>query len=231
MATTPNLDITRLTAGQASAEVTMNDALNRLDVLVMPRVVNSTTTTAPTSPVAGDAYICAGVGGDWSTFTAKDVAFYDGGAWFNVGPEEGFVVYNLDSNDFMVYTGSAWIDYINNATDGQIEVISGHITSPVVKQFVLDQSAAYAYDISTMIHEIGGGTNLTFSLKIGNDPDATLTAITGISGEVSTGSETTETATANNTVAVGQSLILDITGNTATPVDFSFTIKTTRNSG
>ena len=103
------------------------------------------------------------------------------------------------------------------------------ITSPVVKNFVLDQSATYAYTVNQIKSQIGSGTSLTFSLAIGTDPLGTLTNITGISGQTSTTTEATDNATANNVVNVGSCLVLRVTANSGTPVDFGFTIKTTRN--
>ena len=112
MTTTPNYDLTLLTSGQAGAEFTMNDALNRIDSLIVPRVVNKTTTTSPASPSAGDTYIVNGTGGSWSTFAVNDVAFYDGAAWYNVTPTEGAIAYYRNTNDLLFFNGSAWGDYL-----------------------------------------------------------------------------------------------------------------------
>ena len=275
MTTTPNYDFTLLTSGQAGAEFTMNDALNRIDSLIVPRVVNKTTTTSPASPSAGDTYIVNGTGGSWSTFAVNDVAFYDGAAWYNVTPTEGAIAYDRNTNDLLFFNGSAWGDYLalvesnistnasnistntsnistntsnistntsnistnasnistntSDIADLEVESLSGMITSPVVKNFVLDQSATYAYTVNQIKSQIGSGTSLTFSLAIGTDPLGTLTNITGISGQTSTTTEATDNATANNVVNVGSCLVLRVTANSGTPVDFGFTIKTTRN--
>lgn len=64
MSNTPNPGLPLLAVGQASNETTNNEAL---DALVMPGVIDATTTAPPGSPVDGDVYlVAAGATGAWS---------------------------------------------------------------------------------------------------------------------------------------------------------------------
>ena len=81
MATTTRLGTTLLEIAQATKEVTINEALWRIDALC-GGVLKDITLTAPDGgEVEGDLYYCAGVGtGDWTGFD-YDLPHYYNGAW------------------------------------------------------------------------------------------------------------------------------------------------------
>ena len=107
MATTPNLVMTYIASSQAQKEITHNDALNDLDFLVQPAVLDTTLATPPASPATGDAYIiAASPTGAWSGFANGIAGYYAG--WKIKMPEAGWVAYVRNSNRMMYYTGSAW---------------------------------------------------------------------------------------------------------------------------
>lgn len=100
------------------------------------------------------------------------------------------------------------------------EVISGHVVAPDAQTIVLDQSAAFAYDINTLITQLTAGT-LTAALKING------TNVTSISSHSATTSEVTSTATAAYSVAVGDTVTL-VLSSISSAANLSFSIKTTR---
>ncbi len=71
-------------------------------------IIDDDLVTSPGSPVAGDRYIIAGIGGAWSGFTIDDIAEFDGSVWSNQTPAEGFAARILDEDQFKVFNGTAW---------------------------------------------------------------------------------------------------------------------------
>lgn len=134
--------------------------------------------------------------------------------------------FNATSNELtLYYTGSANVGsetdlVINLASNvGVVETISGMIESGSNKSYILDQSAAYTYDIEEITIQSSTGT-ATATLEIDGTP------VSGISVSVST-SEVTDTATGANSVAVGGKVDLVLASDTGTE-NVGFTIKTTR---
>jgi len=107
MATSPNLGITYLEEGQQSAEVTLNDGTNILDVLVQPTVIDKDLTTPPGSPTDGDRYIVGGSAtGGWSGQDDKIALYFNG--WVFITPAEGWHMFVQDENGLYYFDGSAW---------------------------------------------------------------------------------------------------------------------------
>ena len=100
-------------------------------------VKNITEVTAPAGPAKGDRYIAAGIGGAWSTAAINDILWYDGAAWQHDTPIEGWMVYDLDSNAVLVFSGAAWAalptgvgdmtkaEYDTNAQTGVVDNAEG----------------------------------------------------------------------------------------------------------
>lgn len=106
------------------------------------------------------------------------------------------------------------------ATKAAVDFVGGMIETAADKTYVIDLSAAYAYTVNTLIIKSASGT-CTAKLTIEG------TDITGISAVSVSSSEATGTATAANSVAVGNTLALVVSSN-SDATDVSFTIKTTR---
>lgn len=107
MTTTPRIGIQRLVSGQASAEITLNDALNLLDTFAGLTVTNQTTTTPPSSPSEGDAYIVgASATGLWDGHDDKVAVWFSG--WVFVTPITGMVARDLSTDTELEYDGTGW---------------------------------------------------------------------------------------------------------------------------
>lgn len=103
---------------------------------------------------------------------------------------------------------------------GFIEVFTGHIESPTAKAFVLDLSAAYAYTVNSIISHCDSGT-ADFDLEING------TNVTGCASQQMANAEATDTCTAANAVAIGDTLSINVTA-VSSPDDCRFTVKYTR---
>ena len=64
------------------------------------------TTATPSSPVAGDRYISTATANGW---TADHIYEWNGSAWINTTPNEGFAVWVEDEDVIYVYNGSTWV--------------------------------------------------------------------------------------------------------------------------
>lgn len=107
MTDTPNLGFTYLEEGQANAEVAVNDALNRMDMILQAAVIDRDLTAPPGSESNGDVYlVAASATGDWAGKDGQLAGYYDGYIYATVN--EGFILRVLDENIWIGWTGSAW---------------------------------------------------------------------------------------------------------------------------
>lgn len=106
---TGRLGLPYILTSQAQKEVTHNEALNRLDVLVQSVAQDADLNTPPGSPTLGHCYIIgASPTGAWSG-KAKQIAQAIEGGWFFVAPFK-LLKFWVESKDlFYVYDGSTWM--------------------------------------------------------------------------------------------------------------------------
>ena len=107
MTTTPHLGLSYLASAQAQKEVTHNEALNDLDFLTQPSVIDTTLATPPAAPATGDVYlVAASPTGAWSGAAGALAGYY--GGWSLKTPKAGWIVWSQKDNRVLYYTGSAW---------------------------------------------------------------------------------------------------------------------------
>lgn len=90
-----------------------NENLWRLESLCLNSAISKTTAVQPASPEEGDLYIIpAGASGeDWTDFTENEIAFYINGAWLNVLPRDGWMIWVADEGEYYLYQNNAWSKY------------------------------------------------------------------------------------------------------------------------
>jgi hypothetical protein len=102
------LKMTLLASGQAQKHITLNEALTRLDALVMLSVKSRVLATPPTSPVDGVRYIVgAAATGDWSGHDGEIAVFLNGG-WDFAAPSEGWRAWVENESIDVFYFSGAW---------------------------------------------------------------------------------------------------------------------------
>jgi len=105
--TTPHLALPHLVASQAQKEITHNEALTDLDVLVQLSVISRTLAAPPASPADGDAYVVgSSPTGAWEG-RAGQVAFYASG-WRFKTPKAGWLAFSQADAKFYAFDGTAW---------------------------------------------------------------------------------------------------------------------------
>jgi hypothetical protein len=106
--TTPNTGMPEIAQSQSSKEITHNQALRILDVLVPFAIVQDKDLTTPPAHVAGNMYIVAtGATGLWSGQASK-LAYSDGAAWYFIAPKNKWPAYVVDEAKQYRYNGTSW---------------------------------------------------------------------------------------------------------------------------
>jgi hypothetical protein len=106
---TPRLSLPFIMPSQAQKHITHNEAIQVLDALVQPVVESRTVSTAPTTPLAGDAYLVpSGATGTWAGHT-DEIAAWQSGAWLFHDPAPGWQLYCKADQTQYVFDAGAWV--------------------------------------------------------------------------------------------------------------------------
>jgi hypothetical protein len=107
MTTTPHLGITLLETAQAQKEVTVNEALYRIDALLNTGAIARTLTTPPASPASGDVYLIpTGATGAWSG-KAGQITYFDQ-LWRFIVPRAGSLLAVQEDGRLYRFDGTNW---------------------------------------------------------------------------------------------------------------------------
>lgn len=108
MVETANLGLPLLSGGQASKHVTMNEALARIDTLLLLSVRSWTTPTPPPASVEGDRFVVpTGGQGDWSGQDLRLAVRINGG-WDFSEPRPGWRAFVEDEGGEIVFSQGVW---------------------------------------------------------------------------------------------------------------------------
>ncbi len=163
MATTPHLGLTLVEQSQAQKEITVNQALSRIDALLNTGATSRVGNTPPGSPAAGDMYIVgSSPTGAWAG-KAGQVAYYDL-LWRFIAPRSGMTLWVADEALLYSFNGSVWVASGGNAILGapSLTPVLGTDVIPVIRGGVL-----YLATVANCVaYSMGGGgtTKLNFSI-------------------------------------------------------------------
>lgn len=108
MSDTPLLAITELEQNQASAYLTFNEALRKLEAAINLTVLEADRTSPPGGESEGDRYIVGGTGtGAWAG-QDQNIAVYIGGGWEFFPPETGWRAYDQENDLHLYFDGTDW---------------------------------------------------------------------------------------------------------------------------
>lgn len=80
---------------------------NSLRTEVLSKAAIDVADSAPGSPADGDIHI---VGTAWGSFSTDDVVIYKGGTWLAYAPFDGWIKYNNDTAELLVFdSGTGWV--------------------------------------------------------------------------------------------------------------------------
>ena len=105
---TARLQLPLLSSGQAPKEITVNEALQALDVLTGGAVEEGPRQDPPASPALGSCYITGTVPtGEW-TGKPQYVAAFTSGGWRLYPPAQGLSLYVKADSQWISYRAGAW---------------------------------------------------------------------------------------------------------------------------
>ncbi|MFD2181428.1 DUF2793 domain-containing protein [Rhodoplanes azumiensis] len=118
MTDTLHLGLPLIAAAQAQKHVTHNEALHRLDALVMLAVVDRDLVAPPASPADGDRYLVKATGS--GAFAGHDdaIAHYVDGGWEFHVPAAGWLCWVADESVLVAWTGDAWRAVVSGEAGG-----------------------------------------------------------------------------------------------------------------
>lgn len=120
MTATPRLGLPLIVVGQANKEITHNESIQVLDILVSGTIEQPPLAAPPSAPALGEAYIVAAAAtGAWTGKTGCVAAWTEGG-WRYISPREGMTMQERISGTATVYRGGAWESGIVRAESVQI---------------------------------------------------------------------------------------------------------------
>jgi len=106
--TTDRLNLPLLATAQAQKEVTHNEALALVDILLQPVVISAALSVPPAAPAAGQCWIVgASASGSWAGRDGA-IAAWTAGGWRFVPPMEGMQVWSLAEGLILRRLGSVW---------------------------------------------------------------------------------------------------------------------------
>ena len=106
---TDRLAIALIAPGQAQKEMTHNEALARLDIMVQAVVQSVAPTSVPASPMLGQCWIIGvGASGVW---VGRDgaIAAWTAGGWRFVPPFEGMTAWSVADAMQVIRRGTSWV--------------------------------------------------------------------------------------------------------------------------
>src|SRR3954447_11367110 len=108
MSGTARLGIPFISAGQAQKEFTHNEALQLIDIVVVPAVEEVPGAEPPASPVIGACYIVGSPAtGDWIGHD-HGLACFSSGGWRVIPAIEGMTAFVKSVGAFATYLSSGW---------------------------------------------------------------------------------------------------------------------------
>lgn len=118
MTDTPHLGLPTLAAAQAQKHVTHNEALHRLDALVMLAVADRDLATPPAAPAEGDRYLVPAVAAGDFAGRAGQIAHRVDGGWDFYAPRPGWLCWVADEGVLLAWTGAVWRPVVETGLTG-----------------------------------------------------------------------------------------------------------------
>jgi hypothetical protein len=95
---------------QSQKEVTHNDALNILDVVIQAVVQDVGLNTPPGSPTVGQCWVVgSSPTGAWAGKASQIAQAVDGGGWFFVAPFKRLKLWNETTDEYVMFDGTNWV--------------------------------------------------------------------------------------------------------------------------
>lgn len=178
MDSTPRLQLPYIASQQAQKQVTYNQAMRALDLLVQPAVKSLTISAPPGGAVEGDTYVVGPAPtGAWAGSEGKLATLLDG-VWSFRTPADGWQVYVEDSAEIVIRQGGAWVSFVTNGGSAVAKFGINTSADLVDRLAVASQSSLFSHD--------GSGHQLKLN-KAGSADTGSVLFQTGYSGRAEFG--------------------------------------------
>lgn len=178
MATTSHLGVTLVEQAQAQKEITVNQALIRIDALLNTGAKDRDINTPPASPVAGDVYIIGSTPtGAWAG-QARNIAYFDQ-VWRFITPQEGATLWVADEDVLYSFNGTAWTLTTNLSQLQNLSLLGVNTTADATNKLAVASSAA-------LFTHAGAGTQVKLNKNAATD-NASFLFQTAFSGRAEFG--------------------------------------------
>lgn len=118
MPDTSNLDLPLVQPSQSQKHITVNEALARLDALVLLRLQSIDSSNPPDFPAEGSAWgVPAGSTGAWSGASGRIAIFVSGG-WQYVLVQRGWRAFVIDRSFEATWDGFGWVPTVGALSPG-----------------------------------------------------------------------------------------------------------------
>ena len=204
---TGKLELKYIVANQSQKEVTINEDLNLLDMLVQA-TAKGIANAPPASPAEGEMYII----GDSPTGTwegkAKYLAGFFAGVWLIVAPRAGWRVW-LEEGTAMRYQDGRWTDEgagLDDKAPLASPALTGKPTAPIAAKGTNDaqiaSTAFVAQAVATLVNSAPETLDTLQELAkaLNNDPNFATTMLNLLAGKVSKAGDTMTGALAVPTI-------------------------------
>lgn len=182
MAQTPHMALELLEQSQAQKEVTVNEALFKLDAILNSGAIDRGLDTPPSGPDEGDVYIVgAGPTGLWAG-KAQHVAYFHQ-IWRFIEPNAGLLLWVTDEAAHYVYNGSGWIPAVTGGSGGGGGGGSGDMLKTTYDAANINQQLVGISATQTLTNKtINGSTNTISNINLSSAVTGTLPVARGGTG-------------------------------------------------
>ncbi len=116
-----------LASGQSQKEVTHNEALALIDILIQPVVQAVAPASVPSAPVIGQSWIVGpSPSGSWAG-QASNLASWTTGGWRFVAPVEGMTLWSIADSVYVRRQGAAWL--IGTLTANSLKIAGNQVVT------------------------------------------------------------------------------------------------------
>jgi len=103
-ASTPRFSLPLLFAGQAQKEITVNEALTEIDIL-LHTAIEAEVNTPPAAPVVGQAWLAGSAPIGVFAGKSSQIAAWTDGGWRFIVPHDGVVVFDRNRSCLRLFCG------------------------------------------------------------------------------------------------------------------------------
>lgn len=179
MSETPLLALPLIEAAQAQKHITHNEALLLLDAAIHLAVITRSLAAPPASPADGDRYLVAtGATGAWAGRSGQ-LAFREAGAWRFAVPRNGWRLWAIDEQKFLLFDGAAWRDLADIDVLQNVSLLGVNTTADANNRLAVSSPA-------TLLNHQGAGHQLKINKQAAADT-ASLLFQTNFSGRAEMG--------------------------------------------